>query len=132
MAEPHNREFVVASGVSAATSLALLATMTDAVGLLLSAPFMAGGYGVMCSVCQSAAVREAGPGSVGLANSTYYMGFDVGMTLGPVIGGALFGAFDPAWFYPALMVTVPAAWLVCAVSRRRAVCGGDNGRETES
>lgn len=123
--------FAVASGVSAAVSLALLATMTDAVGLLLAAPFMAGGYGVMCSVCQSTAVREAGPESVGLANSTYYMGFDVGMTLGPVIGGALFGSVDLAWFYPALMVTVPAAWLVCAVSRGGVASRRAGGRNTE-
>ena len=122
----------MASGVSAAVSLALLATMTDAVGLLLAAPFMAGGYGVMCSVCQSTAVRAVGPEHVGLANSTYYMGFDVGMTLGPVIGGALFGAVDLAWFYPALMLTIPAAWLVCALSQRRAADGGDDGRKTES
>lgn len=124
--------FVVASGVSAAASLVLLATMTDAVGLLLAAPFMAGGYGVMCSVCQSTAVRAVGPEHVGLANSTYYMGFDVGMTLGPVIGGALFGAVDLAWFYPALMLTIPAAWLVRALSQRRAAGGGDDGRKTES
>lgn len=108
--------FVVASGVSAAASLVLLATMTDAVGLLLAAPFMAGGYGVMCSVCQSTAVRAVGAERVGLANSTYYMGFDVGMTLGPVIGGALFGAVDLAWFYPALTLTAPAAVAVAALS----------------
>lgn len=108
--------FVVASGVSAAASLVLLATMTDAVGLLLAAPFMAGGYGVMCSVCQSTAVRAVGAERVGLANSTYYMGFDVGMTLGPVIGGALFGAVDLAWFYPALTLTAPAAVVVAVLS----------------
>lgn len=108
--------FVVASGVSAAASLVLLATMTDAVGLLLAAPFMAGGYGVMCSVCQSTAVRAVGAERVGLANSTYYMGFDVGMTLGPVIGGALFGAVDLAWFFPALTLAAPAAVAVAALS----------------
>lgn len=109
--------FVVASGVSAAGSLALLALMEDgSVGLLLAAPLMAGGYGVMCSVCQSTAVRAVGPEHVGLANSTYYMGFDIGMTLGPVIGGALFGSVDLAWFFPALALTVPAAIAVAALS----------------
>ncbi|WP_273446201.1 MFS transporter [Thermophilibacter provencensis] len=108
--------FVVASGASSVASLVLLATMTDAVGLLLAAPFMAGGYGVMCSVCQSTAVRAVGPEHVGLANSTYYMGFDVGMTLGPVIGGALFGAVDLAWFFPALTLAAPAAVAVAALS----------------
>lgn len=108
--------FVVASGASSAASLALLATMDGPAGLLLAAPLMAGGYGVMCSVCQSTAVRAVGEGRVGLANSTYYMGFDVGMTLGPVIGGALFGSVDLAWFFPALTLTAPAAVVVAALS----------------
>ena len=93
--------FVVASGVSAAGSLALLALMDGPVGLLLAAPLMAG---------------AVGPEHVGLANSTYYMGFDIGMTLGPVIGGALFGSVDLAWFFPALALTVPAAIAVAALS----------------
>lgn len=108
--------FVAASGASSAASLALLATMDGPAGLLLAAPLMAGGYGVMCSVCQSTAVRAVGAGRVGLANSTYYMGFDVGMTLGPVIGGALFGSVDLAWFFPALTLTAPAAVVVAVLS----------------
>lgn len=117
------RSFVVASGASALVSLVLLATMRGPAGLLLAAPFMAGGYGVMCSVCQSTAVRRVGPKRVGLANSTYYMGFDVGMTLGPVVGGALFGSVDLAWFFPALMLTVPAAVAVALATTRRAAEG---------
>lgn len=108
--------FVVASGASSVASLVLLATMDCPAGLLLAAPLMAGGYGVMCSVCQSTAVRAVGAERVGLANSTYYMGFDVGMTLGPVIGGALFGAVDLAWFFPALTLAAPAAVAVAALS----------------
>lgn len=108
--------FVVASGASSAASLVLLAAMNGPAALLLAAPLMAGGYGVMCSVCQSTAVRAVGAERVGLANSTYYMGFDVGMTLGPVIGGALFGAVDLAWFFPALTLAAPAAVAVAALS----------------
>lgn len=108
--------FVVASGASEVASLVLLAVMRGPVGLLLAAPLMAGGYGVMCSVCQSTAVRAVGPERVGLANSTYYMGFDVGMTLGPVLGGALFGGVDLRWFFPALALSVPPAVLVAALA----------------
>lgn len=108
--------FVVASGASSVASLVLLATMDGPAGLLLAAPLMAGGYGVMCSVCQSTAVRAVGAERVGLANSTYYMGFDVGMTLGPVIGGALFGSVDLAWFFPALTLAAPVAVVVAALS----------------
>ncbi len=108
--------FVVASGASSVASLVLLAAMDGPAALLLAAPLMAGGYGVMCSVCQSTAVRAVGAERVGLANSTYYMGFDVGMTLGPVIGGALFGSVDLAWFFPALTLTAPAAVVVAVLS----------------
>ena len=114
------RSFVLASGVSAIACLGLLTVMRGPVELLLAAPFMAGGYGVMCSVCQSAAVRAVGPEHAGLANSTYYMGFDAGMIAGPVVGGALFGGVDLAWFFPALMLTVPLAIAACLVAQRRA------------
>lgn len=40
---------------------------------LYAALFMAGGYGIMCSVCQSTAILLAGPEHRGLANSTYYI-----------------------------------------------------------
>lgn len=40
---------------------------------LYAALFMAGGYGIMCSVCQSTAILLAGPERRGLANSTYYI-----------------------------------------------------------
>ena len=61
----------------------------------------------MCSVCQSRAILLAGPGRRGLANSTYYLGFDCGMAFGPMLGGVLYGAVDVRWFYPVLMLSVP-------------------------
>jgi MFS family permease len=71
----------------------------------------AASYGIMCSVCQSTAILIAGPGGRGLANSTYYMGMDMAMSLGPVLGGILYGNLDIALFYPVLGLTIP----VCAV-----------------
>ena len=38
------------------------------------------------------------------------------MTLGPMIGGALYGGADIRWFYPALAVTMPLAGLVYLVT----------------
>ena len=61
----------------------------------------------------------AGEGHRGLANSTYYVGLDLGMTLGPVIGGFLYGNLDLAWFYPALLLTVPPAVLVYPLFMRK-------------
>ena len=85
--------------------------------MLLAAAFLAGGYGVMSSVCQSTAILLAGREKRGLANSTYYIGVDLGMTLGPMIGGVLYGGADIRWFYPALAVTMPLAAAVYAAAR---------------
>ena len=73
---------------------------------------MAGGYGRMCSICQSTAILLAGKEKRGLANSTYYIGLDLGMALGPAIGGFLFGNLNLSLFYPALLLTVPLAIIV--------------------
>lgn len=108
--------FLLAGSVCAAAGILFLAFMRNNLEMLLAAVFMAGGYGIMCSVCQSTAILLAGEARRGLANSTYYIGLDLGMALGPVIGGFLMGSVDIHWFYPILLVTVPAAILVCWLS----------------
>lgn len=117
--------FLLAGSACAAAGILFLAFMRNNLEMLLAAVFMAGGYGIMCSVCQSTAILLAGEARRGLANSTYYIGLDLGMTLGPVIGGVLMGIVNIRWFYPILLVTVPVAILVCWLSnlkklRRRA------------
>lgn len=109
--------FLLASSVCAVCALVLLAVMRGDGALFAAAACMAGGYGVMCSVCQATAVRLVGPEHAGMANGTYYMGLDIGMALGPMIGGMLFGAVDLGLFYPVLAVTVPLALAVYACSR---------------
>lgn len=109
--------FLLASSVCAVCALVLLAVMRGDGALFAAAACMAGGYGVMCSVCQATAVRLVGPEHASMANSTYYMGLDIGMALGPMIGGMLFGAVDLGLFYPVLAVTVPLALAVYACSR---------------
>ena len=86
--------------------------MRSNAAMFLASAFLAGGYGIMSSVCQSAAMLLAGREKRGLANSTYYIGLDLGMTLGPMIGGALYGGLDIRLFYPALLVTMPLAGVV--------------------
>ena len=110
--------FLFAASASAVASLMLLTLMRGNLAMFAAAACMAGGYGIMCSVCQSTAVRLVGPEHAGMANSTYYMGLDIGMSAGPVIGGMLFGSVDLNLFYPILAVTVPAALAVYACSKR--------------
>lgn len=115
--------FLLAGSACAAAGILFLAFMRNNLEMLLAAVFMAGGYGIMCSVCQSTAILLAGEARRGLANSTYYIGLDLGMTLGPVIGGVLMGIVDVHWFYPVLLVTVPAAILVCWLSNLKKLRG---------
>lgn len=115
--------FLLAGSACAAAGILFLAFMRNNLEMLLAAIFMAGGYGIMCSVCQSTAILLAGEARRGLANSTYYIGLDLGMALGPVIGGFLMGSIDIRWFYPVLLVTVPAAILVCWLSNLKKLRG---------
>lgn len=105
-------KFLAAGCICELTSIFLLTLMQNNVMMFLASAFLAGGYGIMSSVCQSTAMLLAEKEKRGLANSTYYIGLDLGMTLGPMIGGALYGGLDIRWFYPALMVTMPLAGAV--------------------
>lgn len=87
--------------------------------MILAATGLAGGYGVMYSVCQATALLLAPLEEQGLANSTFYIGMDSGMVLGPIIGGALFGAVPVAWFYPVLMLTLPLTAVVFVIYHRQ-------------
>ena len=52
----------------------------------------------------------------GVANSTSYAGIDLGMSLGPIVGGLLYGNAPIQWFYPLSMLAMPAAWLLYAAT----------------
>ena len=111
--------FLLARIVSELMAILLLTLMNNNVIMILASCFLAGGYGVMSSVCQSTAILLAGKGKRGLANSTYYIGLDLGMTLGPFIGGILYGGLDIKWFYPVLMMTMPLAGAVYCFNRKK-------------
>lgn len=98
-------------------SLGALSVMRGDGMMAVAAVFMAASYGVMSSVSQSSAVRLAGAGHGGRGNGTYYIGLDLGMALGPIIGGLLHARLDAAWFFPALMVTMPMAVVVYEMMR---------------
>jgi predicted MFS family arabinose efflux permease len=113
------RFFLFGSCLSALLGISCLAWMNSNLMMFLAAVFMAGGYGIMCSVCQSTAILLAGEGRRGLANSTYYVGLDLGMTLGPIFGGFLFGNIDLKFFYPVLLITVPLELVVYLAAKRQ-------------
>lgn len=110
--------FFAGSSACAFLAILLLALMQSNLPMCAAAVLMAGGYGIMSSVCQSRAIVVAGREHAGLGNSTYYIGLDLGMTLGPVLGGLLYGSVDVRLFYPLLLLCVPAAVLVFFLNRR--------------
>lgn len=110
--------FLFAGSASAIIAMLSLTVMQNNIGMAIAAAFMAGGYGIMCSVCQSTAILLAGVEKRGLANSTYYIGLDSGMALGPIIGGFLYGSVDIHFFYPCLFITVPVCLAVYYISKR--------------
>ena len=102
--------------------LAMLACMTFLFNdwmLLLAAIFTAVGYGLMSSVTQAQAVVIAGRERSGIANSTYYAGIDLGMSVGPFVGGLVYGHLPAVWFYPVLMLAMPVAWLIYLLCVKR-------------
>lgn len=113
------RIFLLGSSLCMFLSILCLALMQDDWIMLLASVFMAGGYGIMSSVCQSTAILLAGKEKRGLANSTYYIGLDLGMAFGPMIGGVLYGNLDIRLFYPVLMATIPLAGVVYLVGGKR-------------
>ena len=111
--------FMVLGFTSAFFGISLPAGMNGNITMFFAAAFMAGGYGMMCSVSRSTAILLAGKNKRGLANSTYYIGLDWGMSFGPMIGGLLFGSMDIRAFYPVLTATVPAGLIVYRLNRHK-------------
>lgn len=119
------RTFLSVSLCSAFVAMLLLYLMHNNIIMFLAATFMAGGYGIMSSVCQSTAILLAGPEKRGLANSTYYVGLDLGMSLGPILGGILYGRLPIHLFYPILMITIPICIMVYFICLRKMKLSGE-------
>lgn len=86
--------------------------------LLLGAFGFAGGYGLMFSICQAKALTLVPESDQGLANSTFYIGVDLGMSGGPMIASVITTLFSWAWLYPVMAVTLPIIVIVYFASRR--------------
>ncbi|MFC6181167.1 MFS transporter [Lactiplantibacillus daowaiensis] len=86
--------------------------------LIVGAFGLAAGYGLMFSICQAKALMLVPEADHGLANSTFYIGVDLGMSLGPMLAGVITTVLPWAWFYPVMMVTLPLIIVVYLLSRR--------------
>ena len=114
------RNFLFISLVSSIVAMTSLHFMSNYVFMAVASLCMAGGYGIMCSVTQATAIKLAGgKENRGVANSTYYMGFDSGMALGPTIGGFLMAKLPVEMFYPALMLCSALAFVIYLVCKKK-------------
>ena len=115
---PYRRFLAVCTG-SAAVSMLLLNFAGHNPGLAGAAVCMAGGFGIMCSESQATAMAMVDNTKRGLANSTYLIGLDSGMALGPMVGGLLYGHAAAEYFYPWLMTTTVLIGAVYLAGRKR-------------
>ena len=111
--------WLVTSTVATVFYLIMLTIMKTNFEMALAAAGMAFGYGLIYSVCQSTAMMLAPDDERGLASSTFFLGLDIGMTLGPVLGGIIDSTMPVKWFYPVMLVTVPLILLIYFFNRRK-------------
>lgn len=62
--------------------------------LLLAGAMKAFGQGGGQISLQSACIKKVSPAKIGIATSTYYIGADIGNTVGPMLGGTIADAFN--------------------------------------
>ena len=85
----------------------LLNYMTNNIIMVLVAFFLATGYGMINTVIQSESVVIAGPGNEGVANGTFYLALDIGVTIGTMAGGIVFTHVPIDMFFPCQLIVVP-------------------------
>lgn len=73
----------------ATITMVMLAGAKSLIVVLIAAVFHAFGYGMAHPALQAASIAKLGPERSGVATSTYYIGADLGIGLGPMIGGAI-------------------------------------------
>lgn len=111
--------WLITSTVATAFYLVMLTIMHTNWEMALAAAGMAFGYGIIYSVCQSTAMMLAPQEERGLASSTFFLGLDVGMSLGPIIGGIIDSTMPVKYFYPVMLVIIPLILLIFFANRRK-------------
>ncbi|MBB1079249.1 MFS transporter [Limosilactobacillus sp. STM2_1] len=111
--------WLIVSTIATVFYLVMLTIMKNNFEMALAAAGMAFGYGLIYSVCQSTAMMLAPDDERGLASSTFFLGLDVGMTLGPVIGGIIDSTLPVRYFYPVMLFIVPLIIIIFLVNRQK-------------
>lgn len=111
--------WLILSTVATIFYLIMLTVMKTNIEMGLAAAGMAFGYGIIYSVCQSTAMMLAPDTERGLASSTFFLGLDIGMTLGPVIGGIIDSTLPVKYFYPVMLFIIPLIIIIFLANRKK-------------
>lgn len=111
--------WLILSTVATIFYLIMLTVMKTNIEMGLAAAGMAFGYGIIYSVCQSTAMMLAPDTERGLASSTFFLGLDIGMMLGPVIGGIIDSTLPVKYFYPVMLFIIPLIIIIFLANRKK-------------
>ena len=96
-----------------------MTVMKSNIVLCIMSLILAVSYGLINTICQSKAILLAGRGNEGIGNSTFYLGLDIGMTAGSMVGGVLITRLPVNLFYPSMLVLVPVCIIIYMLSIRK-------------
>ena len=86
--------FVILPGyISAAIGMLIIGFASSLWHLLAAAVFVSIGIGCGLPSIQADCLKRLGPARRTVATGTYFIGLDIGMFVGPLVGGAVIGAF---------------------------------------
>ncbi|RDW21382.1 MFS transporter [Oceanobacillus arenosus] len=91
--------------------LLILSQAQHGIILLLSGALIGIGYGTTMSCIQTIMVKKAPPHRIGLANSTFFVSFDLGMGVGPFVLGSVL----PALGFKGMYVSMAVLVLLCII-----------------
>lgn len=111
--------WLLTSTVATVFYLIMLTIMQTNWEMALAAAGMAFGYGLIYSVCQSTAMMLAPESERGLASSTFFLGLDIGMTLGPILGGIIDSTMPVEYFYPVMLIIIPLILIIFFANRKK-------------
>lgn len=115
---PYGKWFWISLG-GTALYLLLDISMANNVVMALSAAAMAVGYGIIYSINQATVMMLAPLNEQGLANATFYLGLDVAMSFGPMLGGMIDAHLPLRAFFAVQLVVLPLALIVYFPNRKK-------------
>jgi MFS family permease len=115
LSDRHGRIFVIVPGLfSMAIGLLLLPIAHTLLHLMLSAVFLGIGFGSSQPATMALTVDLVSPDERGMAVSTYFLGFDSGISIGSFVLGAIISAFGfkVMWVMAAICVLLGSLGIV--------------------